>query len=562
MTNNTAVMIDRFLEMRGITPENRDEMLNMTEEQIPSALLMKDAEKFIDRLHQLLVSKKRILVYGDYDADGVCATTVVVRILRDLSKYHTGGTGKIKFFIPHRFIDGYGMSVASVNKVKDANPKLDAIITVDNGIRSIEAIAHAQRLGFEVLVTDHHLGGDEEPACDIIVNPNRKDDPYPFKGICGTAVAYKLLLAYAHKYAPEMVNTVRSYVDFVGIASVADVMPVLKENRVYINQALDIFNQESEHRRRFAWAAMIEHLQAIKKVGRDKVFNEVDFGFTFAPMINAQSRVYGDAGTAVNLFLSTNTEDVREKVRFVVETNAERKRVADEAFLRAQEVDYSGQNSIVMVDTSLGEGYIGLVSGKLAEKYHRPAIVFTKSEGGKLKGSARAGLDNLHLLNCLNQAAELTTSLGGHEGAAGLSIKAENYEAFKERLTDIFNASIPADTVEVKPADFVITGDELTYDLINSFDRLGPFGERFAQPSFKIENLPIDEVKSMGKEKNHLKLVCDGFDVILWNGYELVGPQAKAASTVTVTGKATVNEYGGGKTMQIMVDSEKHLSFS
>lgn len=559
--DNTKQLISQFLELRGISPENKAEMLDMTEDQIPSVLLMKDAEKFIDRLHELLTTGKRILIYGDYDADGVCSTTIMVRILRELSKYHTGKDGKIKFFIPHRFIDGYGMSVASVNKVRDRNPKLDAIITVDNGIRSIEAIDHAMRLGYEVLVTDHHLGEDDEPNCDIIVNPNRKGDPYPFKGICGTAVAYKLMLAYAHKYAPEMVDTVRSFVDFVGIATVADVMPVLKENRVYIKQALDIFNGESEHRRRFAWTAMIEHLISVKKVSKGKIFNEVDFGFTFAPMINAQSRVYGIASTAVDLFLSTNTEDVREKVRFIVETNAERKRVADEAFMRAQEVDYSGRSGIVMTDTSLGEGYIGLVSGKLAEKYHRPTVVFTKSEGGKLKGSARAGMDDLHLLNCLKEVAHLTTSLGGHEGAAGLSIKAENYDAFKSSLEEVFDRTVPEDTVEVKPADFVIGADQLTYDLINSFDRLGPFGQAFGQPTFQVCDLPIDEVKSMGKEKNHLKIMCDGFAIILWNGYELVADRAKKASTVTVTGQAVVNEYLGAKTMQLMVNSEKQLIF-
>lgn len=559
----TNQMIRDYLKSKGVTADNRDLMLDMQEAQIPSALLMKDAEKFVQRIYELIMAGKRIVVYGDYDADGVCATTTMVRALRDLAVILTGKPGKIKYFIPHRFVDGYGMKPKTIDKLRDKFPKTDVIITVDNGIVAFDAIEYAKSLGYEVIVTDHHGGvAGRNPNCDIVVNPNRYDDDYPFKGISGTTVVYKLFLEVAKRYCPEHLDKFRSYVDFAGISTISDVMPVLYENRVYLKQALAIFNGESEHRRRFAWSAIIELLQSMKKLTKDKVIEETDFGFTFGPMINAQSRVYGIADTAVDLFLSQNTEDVRSKVAFLFETNKGRKEISDAAFVRAQETDYSGRSSIIFIDDSLGDGYIGLVAGRMAEKYNRPSVVFTRGEGGVLKGSARAGLDNLHLLDCLRQVQDLTVALGGHSGAAGLSIPEANFEAFKERLEVIFDAAIPADADVRKPADFTIDADQLTYDLLNSFERLAPFGPGFELPLFEVVDLPIDEVKAMGQEKNHLKLVCDGFDVILWNGVPLVGDKAKAAKTVSVTGQAQVNEFLNRKTMQLIARSENSLVFN
>lgn len=564
MSKTTNEMIDAYLASKGITKENRASVLEMTEDQIPSALLMKDAEKFIERVYQLVMEGKRIVVYGDYDADGVCATTTMVRSLRRLSEILTGKPGKIHYFIPHRFIDGYGMKPKTINKLRDKYPKTDVIITVDNGIVAFEAIEYAQSLGYEVIVTDHH-GGKEgmNPNCDIVVNPNRYDDEYPFKGISGTTVVYKLFLEVAKRYAPEHLNDFRQFVDFAAISTISDVMPVKYENRVYLKQGLAIFNGEGEFRLRFAWAAMIELLQSMKKIQKGKVINESDFGFTFAPMINAQSRVYGIADGAVDLFLSQNTEDVRSKVNFIFETNMVRKSVSDEAFVRAQETDYTGLNSVIFVDDTLGDGYIGLVAGRMAEKYNRPSVVFTKSEDGKtLKGSARAGIEQVHLLNCLREVEDLTVALGGHKGAAGLSIPVENFDAFKERLGAIFDREVPEELDTRKPADFTLTSDELTYDLLSAFDKLAPFGEGFELPLFEVVDLPIDEVKAMGKEKNHLKLVCDGFDVILWNGVPIVGDIAKKATRVSVTGEAQVNEFLNKKTMQLIARSESALIFN
>ena len=559
----TNQMIQTYLKSKGVTADNRSLMLDMQEAQIPTALLMRDAEKFVRRIYELIMAGKRIVVYGDYDADGVCATTTMVRALRELAMILTGKPGKIKYFIPHRFIDGYGMKPKTIDKLRDKFPKTDVIITVDNGIVAFDAIEYAKSLGYEVIVTDHHAGVDgRNPNCDIVVNPNRYDDEYPFKGISGTTVVYKLFLEVAKRYCPEHLDKFRAFVDFAGISTISDVMPVLYENRVYLKQALAIFNGESEHRRRFAWSAIIELLQSMKKLTKDKVIDEMDFGFTFGPMINAQSRVYGIADTAVDLFLSQNTEDVRSKVAFLFETNKERKEISDAAFVRAQETDYSGRSSIIFIDDSLGDGYIGLVAGRMAEKYNRPSVVFTRGEGGVLKGSARAGLDNLHLLDCLRQVQDLTVALGGHSGAAGLSIPEDNFDAFKERLEVIFDAAIPADADVRKPADFTIDADQLTYDLLNSFERLAPFGPGFELPLFEVVDLPIDEVKAMGQEKNHLKLVCDGFDVILWNGVPLVGDKAKAAKTVSVTGQAQVNEFLNRKTMQLIARSENSLVFN
>ena len=553
-------LINKFLKLRGITTKNRSEKLDMTEEMIPSASLMKDAEKFINRVIELIQNKKRIVVYGDYDADGVFSTVLMVRALRDLSKFITGKEGKIHYFIPHRFKDGYGMKPKTIDKLRDKFPKTDVIITVDNGILAFDAIEHAQNLGIEVIVTDHHAGlPDKNPDCDIVVNPNRFDDNYPFKGISGTIVVYKLFLELAQTKVPELYNQYHSYVDFAGLSAITDVMPILYENRVYLKQALAIFNKESEHKRRFAWTAMIELLTSMKKMQKNHVINETDFGFTFGPMINAQSRVYGIADVAVDLFLSVKTEDVRSKVEFLFDTNETRKKVSDAAFIKAQEVDYTGQSSIVYVDETLGDGYIGLIAGRLAEKYHRPTIVFTKSEG-VYKGSARAGLD-INLIQALRKSEDLTVALGGHAGAAGLSVEIDEFEQFRTSITKTFEEVVPENVDTTRISDFDVTIDDLSYDLLDKFQDLAPFGEQFTAPVFKLNDLVIQDVKKMGSEKNHLKLICDGIDVIFWNGVSQVYDLAITATSVSVIGEVQVNEFLGRTSMQIIARSDADLQF-
>ena len=386
--------VKKYIQQTGI--EKDPLALNMTREQIPSVLLMKDAQKFIDEIAVLVTSGKRICIIGDYDTDGVNSTSSQYRFLLLAIKYlneklDNPNPAKVMYYIPHRFEDGYGITPKVIDKVLLRNPKTDVLITCDNGIVAFEAAEYAKQKGLQLIITDHHLPLDNGklPEADIIVNPNRLDDDYPFKGISGTVVVYKLFCEFAKQYCPEHLDQFLSFVDFAGISVISDVMNVTYENRVYLKETLDIFNGQSKYPLRFAWVAMIESLRRSKKLEADHVFTEKDFGFLFSPMLNAQSRVFGDASAGVETFLSTSTAEVREKAEFLISVNEKRKQISNESFARANETDHTGKSVIVIRDDLLGDGFIGLVAGKITEKYNRPSVVFTEGHDGVLKGSAR-----------------------------------------------------------------------------------------------------------------------------------------------------------------------------
>ena len=296
--------VKKYIQQTGI--EKDPLALNMTREQIPSVLLMKDAQKFIDEIAVLVTSGKRICIIGDYDTDGVNSTSSQYRFLLLAIKYlneklDNPNPAKVMYYIPHRFEDGYGITPKVIDKVLLRNPKTDVLITCDNGIVAFEAAEYAKQKGLQLIITDHHLPLDNGklPEADIIVNPNRLDDDYPFKGISGTVVVYKLFCEFAKQYCPEHLDQFLSFVDFAGISVISDVMNVTYENRVYLKETLDIFNGQSKYPLRFAWVAMIESLRRSKKLEADHVFTEKDFGFLFSPMLNAQSRVLGAASAGV-----------------------------------------------------------------------------------------------------------------------------------------------------------------------------------------------------------------------------------------------------------------------
>lgn len=538
---------------------------SMTWDQIPSALLMKDAEKFITRVYELLMKESRICIVGDYDADGVFSTSTLIRSLRLAAKL-LGKKSKITYQIPHRFDDGYGLSKKVIDKVIARNPKVETIITCDNGIVAFEAVQYAKMKGIEVIITDHHKAKEDGslPETDIIVNPNRIDDQYPFKGISGSVVVFKLFLEFAKRYLPENYDDFKAFVDLAGVSVISDVMPVTYENRVYLQETLKILNNEGLYPRRFAWTAIVEALRHSGKLSKESVLNEKDLGFSFSPMINAQSRVYGVADLAIDLFLSTNTTDVREKVAFLVETNEERKRVSNAAFLEAEQVDFGNKSLIVYRNDNLGDGYIGLVAGKLAERLNRPTIVLTMNHG-VLKGSARTA-QGVNLFAILSKAAHLAEKIGGHEGAAGMSIKEENFEEFEEILQKEFDKALPQNkNSRIKP-DFKIKPEELTRDFLDELYSLRPFGEGFSVPKIQIDGIEVAEVKLMGKVqskgevKPHIKYrTTSGFDVVAMNGTSSLPGEFDDGQTISIIGEPELNLFLGVTTAQVSITPNNFL---
>lgn len=562
--------VKKYIQQTGI--EKDPLALNMTREQIPSALLMKDSQKFIDEIAVIATSGKRICIIGDYDTDGVNSTSslyrfllLAIKILNE--KLENPNPAKVMYYIPHRFEDGYGITPKVIDKVLLRNPKTDVLITCDNGIVAFEAAEYAKQKGLKLLITDHHLPLDNGklPEADVIVNPNRLDDDYPFKGISGTVVVYKLFCEFAKQYCPEHLDQFLSFVDFAGISVISDVMNVTYENRVYLKETLDIFNGKSKYPLRFAWVAMIESLRRSKKLEADHVFTEKDFGFLFSPMLNAQSRVFGDASAGVETFLSTSTAEVREKAEFLISVNEKRKQISNESFARANETDHTGKSVIVIRDDLLGDGFIGLVAGKITEKYNRPSVVFTEGHDGVLKGSARCP-EGFNLIENLEVIRDLTIKMGGHSGAAGLSIPTGNLDEFTERLTKQFDKVIPKDFSNKIVPDLVMKPGDVNIDFLRDLNQYAPFGAGFPYPVVEVENLLVDQVKEMGKAnkgelKPHLKyLTKEGIDIVVWNAPDDLPREVEPGTSFSAAGTPEVNNFLGQVSIQ-MVCSPNNVEF-
>lgn len=554
--------VTEFLEKNGLKNEQEvEDFLSFSKEDIPSGELILNSEEFSREIIDNITKQNRIVVFGDYDTDGALSTLTMVRSLQSLSKRIIGTPGKISYYINDRFIDGYGINKSSVDKLLLRNPKLNTIVTVDNGIVAFEAIDYARSKGLNVIVTDHHKALEDGtlPNANVIVDPNQLNDQYPFKGISGTTVAYKLMLNLYEKHFPEYVEDVKSLIDFVGVSVVSDMMPLREENRIYVQETLDIFNNTGEYKLRFGWYALKEVLISIKKLDRSKKITETDFGFSFSPIINAQSRVNGKANVTVDMFLSTDTTDVREKASYMVSVNEERKEISNAAFDRLNETDYSGTPIIIVEDDTLGEGLIGLLAGKLTEQYNRPSIVLTDIGNGVLKGSARS-ITNVDITSSLHKFDDLLLGMGGHAGAAGLSLKKENMPLLQEKSLALFETLIPKDLSNAPVPDLVVDADDLNIDLIDEFKEFAPFGQDFSYPIMQVNNMPIDTIKIMGKDKNHLKITSDQIEVIDWFGVDKFYDEAVASGQMDAVGKAEVNEFMNKKSVQIVVQKDA-LSF-
>lgn len=550
---------DMLLKLRNIKEDEINTKLFLKKEDIPSALELDQAREFIDRIIVLAKKGERILILGDYDCDGICGSITAVRMLKEIYKQFNQPENRISYYVPHRFEDGYGISEKIIDKIKKKNPKVKTIITVDNGIVAFNAIQYAKQQGFEVIITDHHKSEDVLPDVDIIVNPNKIGDNYPFKGICGTTVIYKLLLQLAKEQFPDVLSKFEQYIDFVGLATVADVMPVLEENRVYIKEALNIFNGESKFKLRYGWISLIQELFLRKRISKDRIFTETDFGFIFAPIMNAQSRVHGSANVAIDTFLSLNTEDIREKANYLVGINEKRKDETAEYLNKIMEVDYSNKSIVIVRDDNLGEGYIGLIAGKLAEYYNRPTLVLTKS-GEYLKGSARSGNTDVSIIDIFRKHQDLFVKIGGHKQALGCSILEKDLTELSSLLEKDFDAVIPEDLTNKISPEIIIDLDYFDENYIEEINKFAPFGQGFEYPIFGIDNLNIDDVAFLGKGKQHLKIISDNLEIIVWNGVANLGDLALESTSFDVVGKPEINEFRGRRSIQI-ISPENGLNF-
>ncbi|WEV71640.1 single-stranded-DNA-specific exonuclease RecJ [Lactobacillus sp. ESL0785] len=474
-------MTAKLFSLRGInTDEELNFWFNATEADLADPNLMHDLTKAVQRINQAIDNGEKITIYGDYDADGITATTIMMENLEILG-------ADVHYFIPDRFRDGYGPNLAAYQKIVADGTKL--IITVDNGVTGVQEVAYAKSQGVDTIITDHHTFQEEVPAAYAIVHCNYPGQKYPFDDYCGAGVAYTICRELMQDPMSELL-------ELAMIGTIGDMVKVSGEGHVIVKRGLAMLNQTQ----RPGLRALIKN--AGLKLGS---IDETDVGFNIAPRLNAVGRL-ADASLAVELLLCDEEEQARELAAQVEELNDKRKEltttVYQDCLMQVQNNGWQTKNTLVIYNPDFHEGVLGLVANKVVEKYHKPTIVLTKNDQGEIKGSGRS-TQGFNLFNALNPLKkDLLTKFGGHDFACGLSMTEDKIAA----LRDAFEASFEGtSSLATKYYDLELPLAGLTTDTVAEISQVGPFGTDNVQPIFSITHAAINNFIFMGKDKTHIR---------------------------------------------------------
>ncbi|MFD0674325.1 single-stranded-DNA-specific exonuclease RecJ [Cohnella sp. GCM10027633] len=512
--------------------------LNAGEEQLHDPFAMKDMRKAADRIARAIASGERIRVYGDYDADGVTSTALMTRLLTLLG-------ANFDTYIPHRGNEGYGLNLGAIDKAAEAGVTL--LVTVDNGISAIDQIAYAAEKGIEVVVTDHH----EPPASGIVpaayalVNPKQEDCHYPFKGLCGAGVVFKL--AHAMTGRPML-----EYADLAAIGTIADLMPLVGENRVIARLGLAQLRRDPA-----------PGIRALAKVSgaKPEELTSGKIGFGLAPRLNAGGRLAHASG-ALQLLVAAGEAEAEALATELDELNKERQALVEttvaeaDGMWKAMVAGGEGRNVIVLAGEGWNPGIAGLVASKLVERYYRPAIVLAVDPiTGKCKGSARS-IDGFDLFEALSECASLMDHFGGHTAAAGLTISRENIAPLSEHLHELAGRWLTEEDWQPKKrADLVCTLAHATLAAVEQLARLEPFGNANPTPRVVMHGLTVRDVRTLGKENNHLKLTVEqdgrSLEAIAF-GIGAEREKLTPGMRIDLLGELSVNEWNGSRRVQLV----------
>ena len=518
-------IIAKLLYNRGYQdPISATSFVRMENEMLRNPFDMADMMKGVERIKKAIDTKEKITVYGDYDVDGVTSVCTLYLYLKSLG-------ADVEYYIPNRSGEGYGVSVAAIDSIKQAGTTL--IITVDTGITANNEVTYAKSVGVDFLITDHHECRSDLPEAAAVINPHRPDCKYPFKELAGVGVVFKLICAYEEYRTGDtrMQSTLRiikEYADLVAIGTIADVMPIKEENRIIVKYGLNMI----ENTNRVGLAALIdvastrqdnkrvERFDRNKRKRRTKITSSF-IGFTLAPRINAAGRVRS-ATIAVELFL---TEKYSEAVRIAEqlcsankERQAEENKIMQEAYDKIDYLDINKNPVIVLNADDWHHGVIGIVSSRITEKYCRPSILVSfdgNDEDVDLlenvgKGSGRS-IKGMNLVDALCYCSEHLVKFGGHELAAGLSVTREQLPIFIEKINEFARANLSEeDMVPVIEADCEIDFADATVALADSLQLLEPYGVGNPVPQFIMKNVFVSEVSGVSENKHTRFTLTDG----------------------------------------------------
>ncbi|RKY85398.1 single-stranded-DNA-specific exonuclease RecJ [candidate division KSB1 bacterium] len=542
---NVPEVIARILVTRGI--KNFDEARKFFKPKFSDLydpFLMKDLEKAVDRIIDAIKKGEKILVYGDYDVDGITSISILYLFLKKLN-------GNVLYYIPERLKEGYGYSYSCIrNRIKE---NISLIITVDCGITAVEEVKLTKKNNIDVIICDHHEPGRELPDAYAILDPKREDCNYPFKELAGVGVTFKLIQGLAKKLG-LISHVVERYTDYVAIGSAADIVPLVDENRILVKLGLERLNK----REKIGINALLKASGIFEKpVGTGQIV------FILAPRLNAVGRL-GSAERAVRLLTTNNRTQALNIATILEEENRNRKNIDEETFAQALEMieaDYDPEKdrAIVLSRENWHTGVIGIVASRIVERYYRPTILISV-EDGVGKGSARS-IPGFDLYLALRECEELLETYGGHKYAAGLTLKEENIDKFNERFKSVAFNRISEDILKPKIwIDGKINFREINERLINIINRFAPFGPQNMRPVFLTRNLEVVGTPEI-VGSNHLKFKVKQngivIDAIGFNMGDLIYRIDPVAKNLDIVYCIEENTWEGQTTVQLRIKDLK-----
>lgn len=501
--------------------------------------LLPDMQKAVDRIKTAYEKGEKIVIYGDYDVDGISATALI------LDAFESFGFKDIQSFIPNRFVEGYGMTIGAVDKIKSMDANL--IITVDCGSLCHNEISYANSLGIDTVVTDHHNVAETPPPAVAAVNPRFVGHIYPFSDLAGVGVAFKLVQALQKELDGLPEGYEKWLLDLVALGTVCDIVKLTGENRANVYWGIEVMKKQRR--------TGLKALMAVANIDKADISAKT-LGFVFGPRINAAGRME-TASLALDMLISKNGDDALNKANYIDNLNSHRRQMQDDIFKEACKIalDYKDDDVLVINGKNWNHGIIGIVAAKILEKFKKPVYILAEDDNGETKGSARS-FGDFSAADAVRAADDIIIKGGGHAAAAGVTLKNDKISDFRQRVNEFYSSLqlnnqerylLPKADVEID--DF----SEINEDLVGKIATMEPFGNGNPEPVIKITAADIVNVQHMGTDGQHIKLSARDSDGIVIRMLAFNAPEnflCKPGDTASIWFRPVINEWQGIRSVE------------
>ena len=529
------ILLGREIE----TDEDIQKFLNPKLEDLYDPYEFKDMDLAVNRIIRAIDNNEKITIYGDYDVDGITSSTILVKFLKEQK-------ADVGYYLPNRLTEGYGLNKNAIEQIKEKGTTL--IITVDCGISAYDEIEYAKSIGLDVIVTDHHECPETIPNCIAVIDAKRPDNTYPFNSLAGVGVSFKLIQALCIKLNLPKEDFLK-YLDIVALGTVADIVPLIDENRIIVKYGLEKMRETTN-----------VGLKALITTSDFKTIDSSTISFGLAPRMNACGRM-GKAEKATQMLLTDEYEEALQIAQELQKMNKERqeieKNIIDETLSIIDEKNLKDNKIIIVGNENWHHGVIGIVASKITEEYYKPSILVC-FEGNEGKGSGRS-VDGFDLHSALVACDKYLEKYGGHEMAIGLTIKKENFENFKKAMLEYSKDKLPDDLIPTIRYDADINSNIISKQTIEELKKLEPYGEANPMPIFNYKNVRVDSVRTLSNDK-HLKLnIKDNHKIFGGIAFNLgnMKDSIRMGDKLDVLCRLEINQYNGIESIQLNIKDIK-----